>query len=524
MSRSDPRDPALFAQIHELVTARPGGSERGSEEASAALAKLLGQSAPARRVYLEYIADSVSLHFRAQAGAAPAPVEARSVLRKWWPLRNARLAWAAACGLAVALGTALWAGHEPAPTYRGVAVLARAVDVSWQPAGALHAPGSLLPAGPLRLVRGAAQIEFFGGATLVVEAPADLDLVSASEVFVRRGKVRASVPPPARGFLVGAPGVGVVDLGTELGVDVQSTGAEVRVFDGEVELRSPAGSAARPPARLAKDESVLVRRSGERLPASDAHGAYLDRAGLARLADGDVRRREETWRTHTRALDRDPAVVLHYAFEGQEPWDRAAVNQAGRTSGAHGAIVGARWTAGRWPAKKALDFKRPGDRVRVLLPGRFDSMTFAAWVRFDGFDRRWISLFLTDDWDPGEPHWQVSREGEMILGVSGPGNHFSPRVLSAHDLGRWVHLATVYDGRSRSVTHYLDGRPVAAVPIRGYLPLVVGAAEIGNWGVPLGHVDTKIRNFNGALDEIAILGRAVSAAEMAAMYEAGRPQ
>src|SRR5690606_32641359 len=106
-----------------------------------------------------------------------------------------------------------------------------------------------------------------------------------------------------------------------------------------------------------------------------------------------------------------------------------------------------------------------------------------AWVRIDGFDRRWNSLMLTDGWDLGEPHWQLSREGELILGVkSSPfSNYFSPPVLGQADLGRWVLLVTVYDADAGHVSHYVDGRRVSREAIRRATPLRIGPAEIGNW-------------------------------------------
>jgi len=339
---------------------------------------------------------------------------------------------------------------------------------------------------------------------------------------VRKGKVRATVPPPARGFMINGPGLGVIDLGTELGVSVGEGGSEVHVFDGEVELRPPATA-----ERLKTGQGVIVDPRGRR-EAARAAPAFVDQAGLARLDDDELGRRHARWLEHSHKLRQDPSVVLYYTFEDSNPWERVVRSQAKHATvdlqSAQGAIVGCRWTSGRWPLKKALEFKSPGDRVRLHIPGQFDSMTFAAWVRVDGFDRTWISLFLTDDWDRGEPHWQMSRKGEMILGVRGPGNHFSPEVLSAHHLGRWVHLATVYDRATLTVTHYLDGRAAGSQPIRSYVPLVVGAAEIGNWGMPMARAQDQIRNFNGVIDELVVLGRALGAGDIASMYEAGRPQ
>lgn len=505
---------ALFARIHELAGARLAGRE--TPEQAAELARLLADSREARRLYLAYVSDSVSLHLRAHA-AAVARADGPAPRARRWSLWSVRLAWSTAFVLLLALGGALWRGRDRHATYAGVAVLARTVDAEWQ--GAARQPGAVLPAGPLRLARGFAQVELFGGATLVVEGPADLDLVSASAVYVRRGKVRASVPPPARGFVINGPGLEVIDHGTEFGVAVGPEGSELHVFDGEVELRPRGG-----PERLTTGQRAAVDPAGERRKL-EAATSFTDRPGLARLADDDLRRRHARWRAHSDRIRQDPSTVVYFTFEEQEPWDRTLVNQAAPSGGAaHAAIVGCRFATGRWPLKKALEFKRPGDRVRLEVPGRFDSLSFAAWVKFDGFDRQWNSLFLTDDWDPGEPHWQVSREGEVILGVSGPGNHFSPPVLSAHDLGRWVHLATVYDRATLTVTHYVDGRVVGTRPIRSYLPLVIGAAEIGNWGLPMGRAEHQIRNLNGAIDELAVLGRSLSADEVAAMYEAGRPE
>lgn len=388
-------------------------------------------------------------------------------------------------------------------------MLARTVDAEWE-----TPPKAVLAPGKLTLRKGLAQIEFFSGATVIVEGPAEMELISSMEISLRRGRARATVPPPARGFVINGSGLGVVDLGTEFGLSVDEAGSQLQVFEGEVELRGKTG-------RLKAGDNLAVNASGTERPATAT--SFVDRASFARLADDDIRRRHDHWRAQSQKLRADPSLLLYYTFEDQEPWDRMVANRAGGAQ-VSGAIVGCRWTTGRWPSKKALEFKQPGDRVRLALPGQFESMTFAAWVRFDGFDRRWMSLFLTDDWDRGEPHWQVSRTGEMILGVRGPGNHFSRAVLSPLDLGRWMHLATVYDRATETVTHYLDGRPVGRKAIDGYVPLTIGAAEIGNWGLPMGRKEDQIRNLNGAIDELAVFGRALGAEEIADLHQQGKPQ
>ncbi len=499
-----------FDEIHRLLTARLEG--RATEEETAALADLLQSDREARRLYIRYMSDSLTLRMRPALPAA-------AVSRPWWSLGSPRLAWATSLGLLLILGAALWSGRETVSTYRGVAVLARAVDAEWQ--GEIPRAGGILTPGKLRLLRGLAQFEFFSGATVVVEGPAEIELVSNKEMSLGRGKARAKVPRPARGFIINGLGVGVIDLGTEFGISVDEAGSALQVFDGEIELRDR-------PEHLYTGQRLAVDPFGVKRP-MPAAATFADQAHLARRAEDDREKRHERWRAETLKVRADPSLLVYYTFESQEPWDRVVRNRVATSTGGTealggGAIVGCRWTPGRWAGKEALEFKQPGDRVRLELLGRFDSMTFAAWVRFDGLDRTLNSLFLTDDWDQGEPHWQVNRHGQMLLGVSGPGNFFSPPVLTAHDLGHWSHLVTVYDGTTRSVTHYLNGRPVARKVIDNYVPLVVGAAEIGNWGMPLGAKEEQVRNLNGAIDELAIFGRALSSDEVAAAHENGRPQ
>lgn len=40
------------------------------------------------------------------------------------------------------------------------------------------------------------------------------------------------------------------------------------------------------------------------------------------------------------------------------------------------------------------------DRVRLSVPGTTDAVTFAAWVRVQGLDRKINSLFMSDGFAP----------------------------------------------------------------------------------------------------------------------------
>lgn len=101
--------------------------------------------------------------------------------------------------------------------------------------------------GPLRLLEGRAQLQFVSGASIVLNGPVDMELVTASRVFLRSGRITPFVPPEARGFTVVSPSGEVVDLGTEFSVGVDDSGlTSVYVIDGEVDVTT--GHARRQPS------------------------------------------------------------------------------------------------------------------------------------------------------------------------------------------------------------------------------------------------------------------------------------
>jgi len=411
------------------------------------------------------------------------------------------------------------AAAEPQSNREWVAVIGQAVDAVWGEAGVRLGEGDALAAGPLALVSGAVQIEFFCGAAIVAEGPAELELVSPWLVEVRLGAIQVFVPEPAQGFTVLTPEFRAVDLGTEFFLSVDDSGESlVQVLEGEVRLDQADGSSL---GLLSSGEGARSR--GGRLKSLDEAPppALSGRELLGRAAAG-WESRHRGWAASFEALRTDPSALLLFDFEGHPAWSRQLDNRA--VDGPGAAVVGARWTEGRWPGKGALEFKRITDRVRLHLPGEHEALTLAARIRVEGMDRWLSSLFLTDRFDEGQVHWQLSDEGEIILGVKSgdaPPNTFSPPLLRPEDLGRWIHLATTVDRASGRVAHYLDGELVTEERREGLPPLRLGDGEIGNWSPPEGYPH-PIRSLNGRIDEFVVLSRAMSLEEIRGLSEAGR--
>jgi hypothetical protein len=102
----------------------------------------------------------------------------------------------------------------------------------------------------------------------------------------------------------------------------------------------------------------------------------------------------------------------------------------------------------------------------------------------------------------------------------------SPPVVGLNQFGQWLYLATVVDGKRRRVIHYVNGTVVSQHELKHPPPYRVGTAELGNWNP--GEIPDKppflIRHFSGAMDEFALFNRALSDAEIRALYFEGKPQ
>ena len=119
----------------------------------------------------------------------------------------------------------------------GIALVSRLDSVRWDLAGTPNpGEGTIVSPGRVQVFSGRVVVSFFSGVMLTLEGPADVDLQSISRVFCRFGKLRAKVPPGAEGFVIRSAGSAVVDMGTELGVNVEAGGkTRVMVFEGRAE-------------------------------------------------------------------------------------------------------------------------------------------------------------------------------------------------------------------------------------------------------------------------------------------------
>jgi hypothetical protein len=423
--------------------------------------------------------------------------------------------------------------HPAAPkvaSYKAVAILNRTVDAQWNQAEEIPQVGTLLSPGRWELRAGLAQFVFYSGARVVIEGPAQIELTSPNEIFCSTGRIMAEVPSPAGTFRIRTPHAEASAQATSIGLDVRELSTELQVFKGSV-LVSPVGRGTK---QNVQEGTGAVAEKSHRIrliPGNSAAFASLFDLQSKSL-DAEARRYTQ-WHAASGRLNHDPSLIVHIDFDELANYSQERLrNSAGHGPATFDTIVGCQTVSGRWAEKEGVEFQNVGDRVRLTVPGEFNALTLSAWVRVQGLDRRFSSLFMCDGFELGEIHWMVVNNGALALTVKGSnrGNFQaaqSPPVLSQDRFGTWVQLAVVIDGNTKRVTHYLNGRAVSEQAVSLNSPLHISGAELGNWNAdefPIDDHDVWIRNFNGAMDEFCMFSRALNDAEILDLYLAGKPE
>ncbi len=524
---AEAKDQEFFQLLAALV------DERAKPEQIAQLENILDGDAQALRRYVHYLDLHAELGERHLARIDPPSMRPTGFLSgRWW------VGLIMATAAAVLIATGFWIGsfrhgaERPIEkqiaeerTDDGVAVLVLASDARWASENPPQT-GSILSPGPLKLLGGLVQIEFYSGANLILEGPAELEIVSADQAICRSGKLRASVPPPARGFVIRSPQFDLVDLGTEFGLEVDRDGpSKVHVFNGKVELYPPGERSQHEVKRLVGGEGMKYEKTGERSSLTFQPKAFLSMEDVRTRQKTAIEQRLKAWRKWNESIKMDPRVAFHFDFEAEGPqlFDRGP-------SASHGTIVGAEKAIGRWPGKPSLEFTRPSDRVRLNLPGSYDQLTLTAWLRVDALPDRPQGILLTDGYEIGRPHWQISDAGTLRLGVRIPSTtkigatgYGSPVLFTPRNMGVWCCLASVYDRKAGRVSHYFNGEEVSTDPLNDNQPLSLGPCEIGNWGMPFRSKTHVIRNFVGRIDELTIWKTALNLKEIRSNYWDWKP-
>ena len=205
--------------------------------------------------------------------------------------------------------------------------------------------------------------------------------------------------------------------------------------------------------------------------------------------------------------DPDPALVGHWPLD--EGSGLLAANSA--DNGLDGVLEGSTgWTVGQQASALSFD---GDDLVRVADPGAgsqvdvTDALTVAAWVRPDRLDGSTQVLVSKDD----AYELEVGKLGATTWDLR-LDNRVAATAPTALEEGVWQHVAATWDGST--VTFYYNGLLDGSSEFSGLL--VPNNDDLGLGARPaMPFEGGPVFHFDGALDELYLYDRVLSATEIA---------
>jgi hypothetical protein len=218
-----------------------------------------------------------------------------------------------------------------------------------------------------------------------------------------------------------------------------------------------------------------------------------------------------------------PAYVPPAGLVGWWPFTGNAGDSSGR--GNHGTSNSAVLAPDRFGVANAA-YVFGGDssyiEVRDTNSLQVRLLTMSVWVKPDVFGRRQQLIYKGRKTDAYGEGYYLQTAGEAGIKISGgcqPNvgwrlSYFNPQGLPA---GVWTHLCSTYDGLY--IRNYVNGEQSDANPITGQIDLCQGANLRFGYGQDL---YPGPRPFKGSLDEIGLWNRALTPAEVKALYTGSR--
>ncbi len=172
---------------------------------------------------------------------------------------------------------------------------------------------------------------------------------------------------------------------------------------------------------------------------------------------------------------------------------------------------------------EAFDFNASQRRVSIADSPEFiltNSFSIEGWIN----PRQSVSgfIFFRGDNRPGLDAWTIDmyQSGQINFQIDDEQNNYA-RVLAPVQVNQWQHIAATFDGSSGDMKVYVNGTLTAQTntivrPVGALDPNSEPALGIGNHGGTFHQFP-----FDGLIDELSLYSRALSAAEVQAVFLAG---
>jgi hypothetical protein len=163
----------------------------------------------------------------------------------------------------------------------------------------------------------------------------------------------------------------------------------------------------------------------------------------------------------------------------------------------------------------AATFDGSNDYVAIPNQSAFNitgTITVAAWIKVSSFTSAWQAIVTK-----GDSAWRLSRNNAtntIHFDCTGLSTDQVNGAISVND-GGWHHVVGVYDGSAMKL--YIDGVLDTSVASSGTIATNTFAVQIGQ------NAEQAGRNWNGAIYDVRVYSRALSASDVAYLCSQGQP-
>ncbi|GAA4437027.1 LamG-like jellyroll fold domain-containing protein [Bremerella cremea] len=385
--------------------------------------------------------------------------------------------------------------------------------------------GDSLRSGHYRLSDGFAEVKFRNNVEVLIESPADFEIVSDMKMIMHRGRLSASVSPEGIGFSVETPSIDLTDFGTEFAVDVlPNQTSEVHVFSGEVKVAPKLAPVDQERVQLNANQATRVLGTSG-IP--EGIDIAMDRffRHLNETPEGD-----EAYQQLITNLDPVSLYRMAPSVDGVILADQGPNHSDGILLADH--MINPPFKPGRIGSSLYLEGPYAGAYAKVprYVPVEKGAITVCAWVKANSRPR-WAAI---------AKHWSIEfDENNSPYGIGGQfhfglhdytgdlevqvrdkdANVIKLREYQPLPLGQWQHVAFVADGQN--VRLYRNAVEVASARCDG---LATNGPPSMAIGAKLSHDcsqpdDRNPGYWHGRIDELAIFDRALTPDELSQLFE-----
>ncbi|MCC9608384.1 FecR domain-containing protein [Blastopirellula sp. JC732] len=363
--------------------------------------------------------------------------------------------------------------------------------------------------GEYRLTEGAVTLAFANGVSVSVESPARFTLINAKRMELELGRARAIVPEEGHGFVIATSKLEVEDLGTEFGVVVdEAQNGELHVFAGEVRLHEP----NQPPELMEENQAIAWKGDAKPRTIAANEDAFATGTSIG----------YRHWLAQSENLRKDPSAIFYFDFEPKEGDPNTILNRAKNPKLPAGDVKEGIWATGRWPEKGALLLEHGDARIDLDITGEYDEVTIMGWVQVHRYDHAIQALFNSRDYETGEHHWNLLRNGELRVGIA---DAYAITTTKTIPSNHWTHVAARLDREKKVSTYFLNGVEVGQAIWDVDTPVRFGPCSIGAYAMTGGDKPDDVqysRQLRGRIDEMGVFSRLFTDDEIRQAYDAGK--